>query len=74
MSADNVESQLPSILIEAICSEITQTVIENIQDAIIWLKSTFFYIRVRRNPSLYGFEKAKDAEHLDAMLMEMSTK
>lgn len=30
--------------------------------------------RVRRNPNLYGFETARDADHLDSMLMEMCVK
>ena len=34
-----------SNLFSAICAEITQTVIQNAQQAIEWLKSTFFYVR-----------------------------
>lgn len=56
LSAEVIESNLPKSLIEHICSEITQTVINNIDEAILWLKSTFFYVRVKKNPEYYGFE------------------
>jgi ATP-dependent DNA helicase HFM1/MER3 len=61
LSADIIESTLPKALCEHICSEITQTVINKIEEAIVWLKSTFFYVRVKKNPAYYGFEEYQDS-------------
>jgi ATP-dependent DNA helicase HFM1/MER3 len=72
MSADVVESQLPLIFTEAVCSEISQAVIENVAGAIAWLKATYFFTRVRKNPTHYaGLEMATDEAHLDVLLQEM---
>jgi len=72
MSADVVESQLPLIFTEAVCSEISQAVIENVAGAIAWLKATYFFTRVRKNPTHYaGLDMATDEAHLDVLLQEM---
>lgn len=48
LSADVVESQLVHILPEIINAEISQTVIKTIDDALNWVKQTYYYIRVRK--------------------------
>eukprot|EP01041_Mallomonas_annulata_P014273 gene14273-30372_t len=70
VSAEVVESALQGALVEVICAEITQTVITSISEALEWLKNTFFYIRVHRNPMKYGFESAKTSADLEHMLKE----
>ena len=67
-SMDLVESNLQLHLIEIICAEISQHVIEDIGDALVWLKKTYFYIRVHKNPLLYGYEKASNEKQLETML------
>lgn len=71
ISADVVESSLPLIFVETVCAEISQSVIEDIGSAIQWLKATYFFTRVRKNPSHYAFEQAVDEAHLDSLLQEM---
>jgi replicative superfamily II helicase len=65
---DVVESTLPLHLIEIISAEIAQNVISDIQDALLWLKKTYFYVRVRKNKILYGYENANDEAQLEALL------
>ena len=43
-------------LAEQINSEIGLKLITNLSSAILWLKSTFFYTRVKKQPAYYGFE------------------
>ena len=71
LSADVVESHLPLIFTEAVCAEISQAVITDIAGAITWLKSTFFFTRVRKNPAFYSFDHVTDESHLDSLLQDM---
>ncbi len=50
-----IESQLHLGLIEHLNSEICLGTITNLQTAISWLKSTFLFVRVQKNPEYYGF-------------------
>ena len=43
-------------MIEHINAEIVLGTISNLQTAIKWLKSTFLYIRLKRNPSYYSIK------------------
>ena len=54
-----------------LCTEITQRVIQNVSEAITWLKGTFFYIRVHKNPTRYGFGNAKSSEELERLLEQL---
>ena len=69
-----VESNLQSILVEVLCAEITQTVVADIADALVWLKNTFFYVRVHKNPAHYGFSSADEPEDLEDHLRETCIK
>ena len=71
VEAEIVESTLQSILVEAICAEITQTVIEDISQAILWLKNTYFYVRVTKNPVFYGFQSHASTEMLENTLLNI---
>ncbi len=51
---EKIESSLHENLIEHMNAEIVLQTISDLPKAIEWLKSTFFYIRVRKNPSYYG--------------------
>ncbi|KAH7648278.1 U5snrp Brr2 SFII RNA helicase sec63 and the second part of the RNA [Cryptosporidium bovis] len=52
----NIESQLIPKLPDFINAEISLGNIKNKSDIINWIKDTFLYIRVRRNPKLYGLD------------------
>jgi hypothetical protein len=54
-----------------ICAEITQTVIENVSEAIDWLKRTYFYIRVLKNPNFYGFKTGQTPDILESQLKDL---
>ena len=51
---EKIESSLHENLIEHMNAEIVLQTISDLPKAIEWLKSTYFYIRVRKNPSYYG--------------------
>jgi ATP-dependent DNA helicase HFM1/MER3 len=70
LSAEVVESNLLSRLTETINTEITQSVIESADDALVWLKRTFFYVRVKRAPERYGFRIQAEAK-LEAKLSDL---
>ena len=74
LSADIVESQLLSLIQESLCAEISQTVITDVSEAIAWLKETYFYVRVRKNPRHYGItgglaDQGALDDHLNAMCL-----
>ncbi|KAK9172680.1 U5snrp Brr2 SFII RNA helicase (sec63 and the second part of the RNA) [Cryptosporidium meleagridis] len=52
----NIESQLIPKLPDLINAEISLGNIQNKRDALDWIKKTFLYIRIIRNPSLYGLD------------------
>jgi ATP-dependent DNA helicase HFM1/MER3 len=66
-TTDIVESTLPSCLVEALCAEVTQGVILGLPDAIMWLKMTFFHIRVLKNGSYYNVTVAPGQSAASAM-------
>ena len=49
-----IESSLHTSLIEHLNVEIVLNTITNISEAISWLKSTFLYARILKNPKYYG--------------------
>jgi ATP-dependent DNA helicase HFM1/MER3 len=53
-SAESVESTLHLSLPEYLNAEIALGTITDVAAAIVWLKSTFLYVRVRREPGKYG--------------------
>jgi len=74
LSADVVESTLLDVLVEAICAEVSQTVITSVDDCIAWVKSTFFYVRVKKNAAKYGFQNITDDKALEESLQQLSIK
>ncbi|KAJ1551678.1 DEIH-box ATPase, partial [Nowakowskiella sp. JEL0078] len=79
-----IESQLISKLADILNSEIVLGNIRNRDDAADWLRYTYLYIRMRRNPPLYGvtveeveadetlLQKRIDLVHSAAILLEKS--
>lgn len=63
-----IESQFVSKLADQLNAEIVLGTVQNAKEASIWLSYTYLYIRMLRNPSLYGL--AADALATDVVLEE----
>lgn len=50
------ESQMLPKVIDVINTEISQKVIKNVDDAVMWLKTTFLFACLKQNPSRYGVD------------------
>ena len=74
LSADQVESQLESNILEIICAEVAEKVITDTNNALQWLKTSFYYLRLKSNPQLYkidmNFDIANFNEEIDAQLLK----
>ena len=64
-----VESKLLKHLVETLNTEISQKVVNNVEEAIDWLKGTFFFLRVRKNPERYGLF-GKSEQERESYLMK----
>lgn len=62
-----IESQFPRALPDHLNAEIILGTVTNIQEAITWLSYTYLYVRMMRNPMVYGVLH-KDKE-LDPLLL-----
>ena len=51
-----IESQLISQLADQMCAEVVLGTISNTKEAVNWLAYTYLYVRMLRNPALYGVE------------------
>ena len=49
-----IESQMVSSLPDQLNAEIVLGTVSNLKEAVNWLSYTYLYIRMRRNPDLYG--------------------
>lgn len=70
-----IESKLPKFLSDAINAEIAIGNILNLNDAINWLKLTYFSIRLKKNPNAYNY-MMKEIKNMtqDEILGEIATK
>jgi ATP-dependent DNA helicase HFM1/MER3 len=66
-----IESHLHNHLPEHLNAEISLQTIADIPLALDWLKSTFFYVRVLKNPRHYNFPAALQADLLGKQLQEL---
>ncbi len=64
-----VESMLLKDLTETLNIEISQRVISSVKEAVDWIKGTFFFIRVRKNPKQYGIRDKNDVD-IESFLMK----
>jgi len=79
-----VESQMVSKLADNLNAEIVQGSVQNVAEAVEWLGYTYLYVRMLRNPALYGIPVAEverdqvlrqrraDLVHSAALLLEKS--
>lgn len=63
-----VESHLHKHLAEHLNSEIVLSTISNIDNAMEWIRSTFFYVRAMRNPKNYDLPIDGSQDQLEAQL------
>ena len=68
------ESILHQNLAEHLNAEIVLKTITDVQVAINWLKSTFFYIRCLQNPRHYGMDAGSSKERVGQMLKNLCIK
>ncbi|KAM0932842.1 putative DNA helicase [Dioscorea sansibarensis] len=66
-----VESQLLSCAIEHLNAEIVQLTVSDISLAIEWLKCSYLYVRIKKNPENYGVKKRIPSERLEKHMREI---
>ncbi|KAG0496607.1 hypothetical protein HPP92_001298 [Vanilla planifolia] len=66
-----VESQLLSSIMEHLNAEIVQLTISDISMAIEWLKCSYLYIRMKKNPENYGIKREIPPHHLEKYMREI---
>ncbi|XP_044884213.1 probable ATP-dependent DNA helicase HFM1 isoform X1 [Mauremys mutica] len=72
--ADTIESSLHKHLVEHLNAEIVLHTITDVKIALEWIRSTFLYIRVLKNPVHYGFSSGLDTVGIEAKLQELCLK
>ncbi|GAB6028693.1 ATP-dependent DNA helicase MER3 [Chamberlinius hualienensis] len=69
-----VESQLHKRFAEYINAEVVLGTITDLSVAMKWIQSTFFYIRVLKNPEFYGVTASDNKDKVEAGIKEMCLK
>ena len=72
MGKEELESHLFEQITEHINAEISLLTIKSVETLVQYLKSTFFYIRMKRNPIKYGLSCNVSAEEIDEHLRQLS--
>ncbi|XP_017483863.1 PREDICTED: probable ATP-dependent DNA helicase HFM1, partial [Rhagoletis zephyria] len=63
-----IESHLHKHLAEHLNSEIALDTINNLEVAMNWMRSTYFYVRSMQNPTYYGLEQNMDKDIIENKL------
>ncbi|XP_065217022.1 U5 small nuclear ribonucleoprotein 200 kDa helicase [Planococcus citri] len=68
-----IESQLVSKLPDLLNAELVLGTIQNVRDAVDWMKYTYFYIRLKKASPLYGLseDKANDEREVEQHLADL---
>ncbi|KAG8071458.1 hypothetical protein GUJ93_ZPchr0006g46127 [Zizania palustris] len=66
-----VESQLLTCAVEHLNAEIVQLTVSDITLAIEWLKCSYLYIRIKKNPEHYGIKKEIPRELLEKQMKDI---
>ncbi|CAH1800548.1 unnamed protein product [Owenia fusiformis] len=72
--AQLIESSLHEHLIEHLNAEIVLNTITDISVALEWIRSTFLYIRIMKNPKHYGLPEGLNKEQVEKRLQELCLK
>mmetsp|Transcript_7844 Transcript_7844/g.29349 ORF Transcript_7844/g.29349 Transcript_7844/m.29349 type:complete len:1296 (-) Transcript_7844:2953-6840(-) len=66
-----IESNFQDQIISHLNSEILCNSITDISEAITWIESTFYFVRIQKNPVHYGLESVKDVqEHIRGQIVQ----
>ncbi|KAL0918505.1 hypothetical protein M5K25_010514 [Dendrobium thyrsiflorum] len=66
-----VESQLLSCAMEHLTAEIVQLTVLDISLAIEWLKCSYLYVRIKKNPENYGIKRGIPHQNLEMYMREI---
>ncbi|KAG2301494.1 hypothetical protein Bca52824_030145 [Brassica carinata] len=66
-----VESQLLPCLIEHLTAEIVQLTISDVTRAIEWMKCSYLYVRMKKNPENYAIKKGIPKDRVEKHLQEL---
>uniref|UniRef100_T1IQ78 DNA 3'-5' helicase n=1 Tax=Strigamia maritima TaxID=126957 RepID=T1IQ78_STRMM len=66
-----IESYLHKHLIEHLNAEIVLRTISNVGVLLIWIRSTFLYVRVLKHPKLYGIQGGLAKDALESKLLDI---
>ncbi|XP_020699079.1 ATP-dependent DNA helicase MER3 homolog isoform X2 [Dendrobium catenatum] len=66
-----VESQLLSCAMEHLTAEIVQLTVSDISLAIEWLKCSYLYVRIKKNPENYGIKRGIPHQNLEMYMREI---
>ncbi|CAK8676681.1 unnamed protein product [Clavelina lepadiformis] len=69
--SQKIESSMHKHLIEHLNAEIVLTTIRDVTIALEWIRSTFLYIRILKNPTHYGYPKGLSREDGEKRLYEL---
>ncbi|KAK1567272.1 hypothetical protein Q3G72_010178 [Acer saccharum] len=69
-----VESQLLSCLTEHLTAEIVQLTVSDITRAIEWMKCSYLYVRMKKNPQNYAVRKVISRDHIEKHMQEICVK
>ncbi|XP_055804712.1 DExH-box ATP-dependent RNA helicase DExH17 isoform X2 [Solanum dulcamara] len=66
-----VESQLLPCITEHLTAEIVQLTVSDITGAIEWMKCSFLYVRIRKNPEKYAVRKGLTGDRLERHMQDI---
>ncbi|KAK0588998.1 hypothetical protein LWI29_008290 [Acer saccharum] len=69
-----VESQLLSCLTEHLTAEIVQLTVSDITRAIEWMKCSYLYVRLKKNPQNYAVRKVISRDRIEKHMQEICVK
>ncbi|XP_021299206.1 DExH-box ATP-dependent RNA helicase DExH17 [Herrania umbratica] len=69
-----VESQLLSCVTEHLTAEIVQLTISDITKAIEWMKCSYLYVRMKKNPENYAVRKGIPRDRIEKHMQEICVK
>ncbi|KAG8635010.1 DExH-box ATP-dependent RNA helicase DExH17 isoform X2 [Manihot esculenta] len=67
-----VESQLLSCVTEHLTAEIVQLTVSDIARAIEWMKCSYLYVRMKKNPEKYAVRKGISRDRIEKHVQEIS--
>ncbi|XP_027153798.1 DExH-box ATP-dependent RNA helicase DExH17 [Coffea eugenioides] len=66
-----VESQMLPCMTEHLTAEIVQLTISDITKAIDWMKCSYLYVRMKKNPEIYSVKKGLPANRIEKHMQEI---